>query len=76
MRQRGEATELETVPVLEPGELGDVQSADVGAAPLLVGLARRRQALEGSQRAAPALVQPVGLALERCLQGFLREAQT
>src|SRR5689334_4591536 len=42
----------------------------VGAPPFLVGAARHRQPLERRKCCAPALAQPVGLPLDRPLQGF------
>ena len=69
LRQRRRKDKLLAVQVLELRELARVEPADVGAPPLLIGLARDGQAFEAVQRALPALAQPVGLPLEHP-QGF------
>ena len=53
-----------SISTFELRELGNVQSADVCAPPLLVDAARHGHALERVERSAPALQQPVGFAVE------------
>src|SRR5215467_6410033 len=64
LRQSLGEDQLLTIEVLEPRELVRVEPADVGAAPLLVGLAGRGQLLEGRERALAPLAQPARFALE------------
>src|SRR5205814_614823 len=64
LRQRLGEDQLLAVEVLERRELVGVESADVGAPPLLVGLARHGQALVRVQRLPPDVAQPARFALE------------
>src|SRR5438552_5742695 len=63
-RQARRALQLQAIEVLERRELARVETADVRAAPFLIGLAWRWQPLVRVERSAPPLLQPVGLPLE------------
>src|SRR5438093_618331 len=64
LRQRLGEYQLLAVEVLQRRELVGVEAADVGAPPLLVGLARHGQPLVRLQRLPPDVAQPARFALE------------
>src|SRR2546423_1091591 len=70
VRQSLGTLELQAVEGLQGRILTGVETSDVGAPALLVGLARHGQPLGAVERLEPDVVQGVGLALE-LIQGLL-----